>query len=110
LENLVFLSLLRKGLELNKDIFYFRLNGGEVDFVIKKGRKISTLLQSCFDISSFKTREREIKSLIKASEMLKCDNLIVITFDLEDEENIKGKRIKFVPLWKWLLTTEEREE
>ena len=32
------------------------------------------------------------------------DNLLVITFDFESEENIKGKKIKFVPLWKWLLT------
>jgi len=103
LENLIFLSLLRKGFELNKNIFYFHLNGGEVDFVIKEGRKTSTLLQSCFDISNFKTREREIKSLIKASEKLNCDNLLIITSDFKGEEKIKGKGIKFVPLWEWLL-------
>jgi predicted AAA+ superfamily ATPase len=41
--------------------------------------------------------------LIKASELLKCDDLLVITWDYEDVVEISDKKIKFVPLWKWLL-------
>ena len=47
--------------------------------------------------------EREIKGLLKASKGLKCNNLSIITEDKEDEEKIKNKKIKFIPLWKWLL-------
>ena len=47
--------------------------------------------------------QREIKSLLKASELLKCKDLLVITWGYEAEEKFKGKRIKFIPLWKWLL-------
>lgn len=101
-ENLVFLSFLRKGLEPNKDIFYSSFNGEEVDFLIKKRRKISALIQACFDINDYTTKERELKSLLKAGEEFQCSNLLVITSDYGSEERFKGKKIKFIPLWKWL--------
>jgi len=103
LENLVFLSLLQKGFEPNRDFFYFSSNGGEVDFVIKKGKKIVTLLQCCMDVSDYQTKGRELKSLLKASKTLACSDLKVITYDYQAEERIAGKRIEFIPLWKWLL-------
>ncbi|MBU4299212.1 ATP-binding protein [Patescibacteria group bacterium] len=102
-ENLVFLSLLRKGLERHNDIFYSSFNSQEVDFLIKKGRKISTLIQACFDINDYKTKERELKSLLKAGEEFQCSDLLIITSDYESEEKFKGKKIKFIPLWQWLL-------
>ena len=41
--------------------------------------------------------------LLKASKELKCNNLLIITEDKEGEEVIEKKKIKFIPLWKWLL-------
>ena len=102
-ENIVFLSLLRKGLKTNKDIFYFISNSNEIDFVVKQGRKISTLLQACFDVTDYRTKEREVKSLIKASQKLDCNDLLVITSNYEGEELLQEKKIKFIPLWRWLL-------
>lgn len=102
-ENLVFLSLLRKGYRVNQEIFYYHLNGKEVDFIIKKGKKIEFLIQACLDVSDYITKERELKNLIKAGEALNCHNLMVINWDTETEEKYKGKKIKFVSLWKWLL-------
>lgn len=61
------------------------------------------LIQVCWDLSDPKTKKREIDSLIKASQALKCNNLLVVTSDFEGEEKIKERRIKFLPLWKWLL-------
>jgi hypothetical protein len=46
-----------------------------------------------------------IDNLLIASKELHCNNLLVITRDYEAEEKIKGKKIKFIPLWKWLLST-----
>jgi len=106
LENLIFLSLLRKGLKPNEEIFYYLSNNEEVDFLIKKGRKIITLIQSCFDLSDYQTKERETKALIRASKELNCHNLLILTSNDEGEEEIKNKKIKFVPLWKWLLDSE----
>ena len=47
--------------------------------------------------------QRELRALVKASELLKCKDLLVITWDYEAEEEFKGRKIKFIPLWKWLL-------
>ncbi|MEW5759773.1 MAG: hypothetical protein AB1779_03285 [Candidatus Thermoplasmatota archaeon] len=47
--------------------------------------------------------KREIKALIKASKELKCKNLLVITWDYEDEKKIENRKVTFIPLWKWLL-------
>ena len=102
-ENLVFLSLIRKGFEPNREIFYFTLNNGEVDFVIKKGKKVLILLQSCYDITNYVTKERETKSLIKAGKELKCQNLLIINSEYEGEEKTQGQKIKFIPIWRWLL-------
>jgi predicted AAA+ superfamily ATPase len=77
----------------------------EVDFLIKKGRKIITLIQSCFDLSDYQTKEREIKALIRASKKLNCHNLLILTSNDEGEEKIKDKKIKYILLWKWLLNS-----
>lgn len=102
-ENLVFLKLLQKKLMVNRDFFYYKLIGGEIDFAIKEKGKIVLLIQSCFDLSDLQTKEREIKSLVQASDKLSCDNLLLINNEEEKEEKFGKKTIKFVPLWKWLL-------
>ncbi len=72
-------------------------------FVLKHATKIDKLIQVCYNISDINTKEREIKSLLIASEELNCNNLEIITWDYEAEEKYKDKTIKFIPLWKWLL-------
>ena len=104
MENMVFLELKRRGLRENKDIFYFKDHQGrEVDFVLKEGLKVRRLIQVTYANARDEIEEREIKSLLKASELLRCRNLLCITWDYEGEERIKGKKIKFLPLWKWLV-------
>ena len=103
---MIFLSLLRIGLKPNEEIFHYLSNNEEVDFIIKKGRKITTLIQSCFDLSDYQTKERETKALIRASKELDCTHLLIITSNEEGEELIKDKKIKYIPAWKWLLDTE----
>lgn len=46
---------------------------------------------------------REIRSLLKASEELGCKDLLIITWDYEDEVKTEGKIIRFIPLWRWLM-------
>lgn len=106
MENLVFLEYLRKE---NKDpllnISYLKLRDGEVDFVIKRDNFIKELVQVSYSSSLDEIDKRELKSLIKGEELLKCKNLIVITWDFENNITYSGKKIKFIPLWKWLLKT-----
>ena len=104
MENAVFLELLRK-INYNPliQIFYFKDRENEVDFVVKEGLKIKQLIQVTYASSKDEIEKREIKSLLKASELLKCKDLLVITWDYEDELTINNKKIVFKPLWKWLL-------
>ncbi|MFH1713439.1 MAG: hypothetical protein ABH896_04650, partial [Candidatus Jacksonbacteria bacterium] len=88
-------------------------NSQEVDFLIKQGLKITQLIQVCYNLDDEQTKTREIRSLLKASVELKCNNLLVITNDYEADlpaeafakagEKIKNKTIKFISLWRWLL-------
>ncbi|RLI90342.1 MAG: AAA family ATPase, partial [Candidatus Altiarchaeales archaeon] len=105
MENVVFLELLRK---TNKhpllSFYYFKdYQGREVDFVVKECLKVKQLIQVTYASDRDEIDEREIKSLLKASELLKCKDLLCITWDYEGEEEFKGREIKFVPLWRWLL-------
>jgi len=104
MENAVFLELLRRtNIHPLMEIYFLRVNNREIDFVVKEGMKMS-LIQVCYEIEDLKRREREIKSLLKGSEGLKCNDLQIITWDYEGEEKFNGLSIKFIPLWKWLIT------
>lgn len=109
LENAVFIELQRrKAKNPLMEIFYWQdYKKREVDFVIKQGKTIEQLIQVCAKIDDFRIKEREIGALVKASEQLKCDNLSVITFDYEKEEEIKGKKVAFKLIWQWLLEDEK---
>ena len=56
---------------------------------------------------------REIRAHLHAKELFKQykPELLVITWDYEDERELSWYgyrgRIKFIPLWKWLLFTEQ---
>lgn len=80
LENQVFVELLRRGYIPGQTLFYYRTrNDKEIDFVTRKGTKVEQLIQVCYDMSSEKTRKRELDALVEAAEELHCDNLLVIT-------------------------------
>ncbi len=104
MENAVFLEILRKKNENPLiEIYYYKNSAIELDFLLKEGTKVSQLIQVSYDIEDIMTKKREIKSLIKVSEEVNCSYLLLITWDYESEEEIKGKKIKIIPLWKWLL-------
>lgn len=103
LENMVAVELWRQ----SQEVYYWKDNQHrEVDFVVKKGRKVVQLIQACKDVQHIGTKEREITSLIAAGKELRCNNLIVITDDYDAEEKHGEEKIRFIPLWKWLLNVE----
>ncbi|MCD6413180.1 MAG: ATP-binding protein [Elusimicrobia bacterium] len=106
-ETVTAIELKRRG----EEVYYWKDSfRHEVDFVIRKGRKVKEIIQSCFSLENIETESREIRSLIKASKELNCNNLTVLTENYESEERVKWfgikRRIKFIPLWKWILFRE----
>ena len=104
-ENLAFIELARRHAnDPTKELYYWKnQRQEEVDFVIKDDVKVVQLIQVCIDISDFDTKKRELRALIQASNELECADLLVLTEDFDGEESIKGKTIRYIPLWKWLL-------
>ena len=102
LENQVFVELLRRGYNTEKSLFYYRSrNDKETDFVTRQGNRIESLIQVCYDLSSPKTEKREVDSLIECAGELKCDHLMIITWDEERVIEKNGYRIEVVPVMKW---------
>ena len=100
LENVVAIELKRRG----KEIYYWSdRKKREVDFVIKEGTEIKQLIQVCYNLNE-ETKDREIKSILKASKDLSCKDLTIITWDQEKRKKIEGKTIQMVPIWKWILS------
>lgn len=107
-ENIVFLALKRKQiLDPRIELFYWKdTHHREVDFVIKSDLNVTGLIQVCWDIRDEKTKNREMRSLVKAMKELKISTAILITEEAEGEEDLHGNTVKLVPLWKWLLAEE----
>jgi predicted AAA+ superfamily ATPase len=102
LENVVYIELLRRFRPQYTDVFYYRDQQCEVDFLIAKEGKVQQLIQVSYDISSEKTLRREISGLVKAAEMFKCENLLLINFDAEQDVEKNGHTIHIVPAAEWL--------
>jgi hypothetical protein len=107
IENLVAVALLRRKSYWQSDLelYYWKdYQHREVDFIIKKETKVEQLIQVTAASEKNEIEKREYNSLLKASEELRCKNLLMITWDYEAKEIIDGKQIVSIPLWKWLLS------
>ena len=104
MENAVFLELKKQELSDKIRLFYWKnAQQWEVDFVVVKDEKVNQLIQVTYASTREEISSREIRSLLKAGKELDCRDLLVITWDYEGEEEIKGEKIRFLPLWKWLV-------
>lgn len=108
-ENIVAIELKKQEMNGVANVYYWKSKQqDEVDFIVKRGTKIEQLVQVCYSMDDIKTKEREVRALINASKELKCKNLLVITEDYEAEEWTEWfgtrRKVRFVPLWKWLLS------
>jgi predicted AAA+ superfamily ATPase len=100
LENMMAVNLLRK--YGRNDAVYFYNKGIEVDFYIPD---VYTAIQVCYNLdNSDGTFDREVKALLKITEVLECHKLQIITRDTERVLKLNDKIIEVIPVWKWLLT------
>ncbi|MBI4360358.1 ATP-binding protein [Candidatus Micrarchaeota archaeon] len=112
-ENLVASELKKRETEQNARTYYWKnQQQEEVDFAVKKGDKITQLIQVCYSLENKKTQERETRALLKAGKELDCPNLLLLTANVEKTEEkewfgTKGT-IKYQPVWKWLLESESK--
>ena len=96
LENMVAIQLKKK---FGDDVFFYNKNI-EVDFYLPKAKMA---IQVAFDIANDATRQREVKALLKLSEVYEIKSNTIITYDTETVLNENETEIRVVPVWKWLL-------
>ncbi|MBI4981447.1 ATP-binding protein [Candidatus Woesearchaeota archaeon] len=104
-ENMVFLELKRK-LPLHEICYWKNAAGREVDFVIKKGADIHSLIQVAYTIETKETKEREVKALIECAEELGKKKGIIITKNINDTVIVDGISVTILPLMEWLTLSE----
>lgn len=105
LENQIYLDLKRRGHEL----FYYRTsNGLEVDFACCTGGKVTQLIQVVQDLGDEKTRNREMRSLLKAMAETGLDHAEIVTYEEDDELTVDGKTIRLTSAFRYLLGSELR--
>lgn len=104
LETIVLIHLIRKCKDKGWDVYYLNERSGECDFVVCNKDKVLQCIQVSYDISSEKTRKREINGLLLANKTTKCDNLLLLTDHEYEEVDKDGLHIQIKPVYEW--TTE----
>lgn len=105
LENVVYIELLRRCAYDFYDVYYYKPDNRakEIDFVICDKNKVMELIQVAYEIDSQRAYDRETSALIKASGVLSCDNLTLISFSQTRDVEIEGKTIHIISALEWLL-------
>lgn len=103
LETIVYIALLRKYRREGLDIYYYSDRTCECDFVVCNDRKAILAVQVSYDISSHKTKKREISGLVKAAEKTGCSNLLLLTDHNEESLVVDGYEITVRPVYDYLL-------
>jgi predicted AAA+ superfamily ATPase len=94
LENFVFIQLLRN----HRNIYYYRNQKSECDFLIKDQDLIILAIQVCWEVTSGNL-EREIQGIKTAIDETGAEQGIVITYNQKDRIN----GIDLIPAWQWLI-------
>lgn len=103
LEAIVYIELLRRTKPLNQNVFFLKERSGEADFVVCQGNTVLEVIQVSYDISSEKTRKREINGLLVGCKATKCNKLTLITRHNQERVIVDGKEINIVPAYDWLV-------
>jgi hypothetical protein len=97
LENLVFLYLRRKYMEL----YYFD-EKGECDFVAMKNGSVTELIQVCYELTPDNLK-RELNGLLLAMRFFNLQKATIVTFSNTDFLKEEVYEIEVVPAYKFLM-------
>ena len=103
LETIVYLQLIRTYKPQGYDIYYLNDRSGECDFVVCKNNQVKQAIQVSYDISSPKTRKREIDGLLLAHRKTQCTDLLLLTDHEYHQVTVNGQDIKIQPVYDWVV-------
>ena len=91
-ENFVYMRLRRRG----EDVF-FHANGGECDFLVKRGYAITAAIQACYELDE-KNEEREVHGLLSAMERFSLDEGLIVTRNSNRSFERDGRKVRVVSI------------
>lgn len=95
MENVVFNKL--------TNVYYWQnYQGKEIDFIIRENEINNELIQVSFVKDKTEINKREVDNLILGSRILKCNNLSLLTWSIEEKIKKESKIIKLIPISKFL--------
>ncbi len=97
LENAAAIEFFRRRRE-----FYYYRRKKECAFILKRESRAEMAVQVCCSLETY-NEEREFKGLSEAMESFDIHKGIVLTYQQEEVCRYKGREIRVVPLWKYLL-------
>ncbi|MEI6650187.1 MAG: ATP-binding protein [Candidatus Moraniibacteriota bacterium] len=109
-ENIVYIEYLRRQVvDPEIELYYWKdvqagVSGKEVDFVVKRGTRISEVVQVCMGDFAGETKKREMRALAQAAKKLRPERLLVITEEYEEVVRYEYGEVSFVPLHTWLIS------
>ena len=107
LENIVFIKLRALREWLGYEIYYYRDQSHEVDFVLRQSGMPKRLIQVSYSIDNEKTRDRELSALFEVGRKLKCEELLLVTDHESGEEKRYGLTARIVDVTTWLLEAQD---
>lgn len=103
LETVVLIHLLRKCKIDGLDVYYLNERSGECDFVVCRGNVVVQAIQVSYDLTSPKTRQRELSGLMLAARHTRCNDLLLLTDHESGLVTIEGQSIVIQPVYEWCL-------
>ncbi|MGN0214089.1 MAG: ATP-binding protein [Muribaculaceae bacterium] len=103
LETVVLLRLMRECQHRGYDVYYINDRSGECDFVVCSNNRAVQAIQVSYDMSNTKTRTRELRGLLLANRLTRCENLLILTDHEHADIEHKGHRIAIRPVYEWSL-------
>jgi len=107
LENVVFIKLRALREWLGYEIYYYRDQSHEVDFVLRQSGMPKRLIQVSYSIDNEKTRARELSALFEVGRKLKCEEMLLVTDHESGEEKRYGLTARIVDVTTWLLEAQD---
>jgi hypothetical protein len=103
LEVIAYLELLRRYRSQGYDIYYYSERSSECDFVVCQGNHTILAVQVSYDITSEKTKKREIAGLMMVAKKTGCRSLLLLTDHQYEDLTQDGFDIKIRPIYEYAL-------
>ena len=103
LENIVYLELMRRRVNDDAEVYYYRDQTKDIDFCRVRYGKIVEFIQVAYTIDGEKTRKREIAPLFSAGRKTNCKKLLLITDHNKETITEGDMTIEVLPAREWLM-------